>query len=55
MLVNDPLDPLAPDPVERGTGPEHELIALERLASGRPRFHLTHESGSALDTLTRTG
>lgn len=53
MLIRDGRDQIDPDRVELGTLVERQLVALERLASGRERPHLTDDGDSILRAVAR--
>jgi hypothetical protein len=53
MLVKDTPDQIELDRAELGTLLEHQLIALERLASGGQRPCITRDGYSVLDACSR--
>jgi hypothetical protein len=55
MLVKASPDQIDSERVELGALLEHHLIVLEKLASGRPRPHLTNDGDSVLKAVARIG
>jgi len=55
MLVKDSPDQIDSQRAELGTLLEQQLIAWEKLASGRQRPHLTNDGDSVLKAVARIG
>jgi hypothetical protein len=55
MLVKDSPDQIDSQRVELATLLEHQLVAWEKLASGRQRPHLTNDGDSVLKAVAHIG